>query len=154
MNATMEARLPKGMLRSLRLNTTPGPWRELEHARWLRPLPENTANKITFALLDTTLLGQAPARPDRMRAADWALRASTARANGPTPQLAHLCIAAHTDPQTGNGLCELDQMARTCGIPPAALPGALAQLASTGLLKSWRICQHSEDLHWILHTLP
>ena len=153
MSATMEVRLSKGMLRSLRLNTTPDPWRELEHARWLRPLPENATNKIVVALLDATLLGQAPARPDRMRAADWALRVSTAGAIGPALQLAYLYIAAHTDPQTDSGLCELDQMARACGISPAALSGILRQLASTGMLNCWKICPNLEDLHWTLHGL-
>ncbi|PJM91460.1 hypothetical protein [Streptomyces sp. CB01373] len=153
MSTTMEARLSKGVLRSLRLNTTPGPWRELEHARWLRPLPESTANEIVVALLDAAVLGQAPARPDRMRAADWALRASTAGAIGPVPQLMHLYLAAHTDPHAGSGLCELDQMARACGVSPAVLPGTLDQLAATGLLKSWQACPDSEDLHWTLHAL-
>ncbi|MFJ1656435.1 hypothetical protein ACIOC2_34705 [Streptomyces sp. NPDC088337] len=153
MNANMEARLSKGVLRSLRLNTTPGLWHELDHARWLRPLPESTANEIVVALLDATLLSQAPARPDRMRSADWALRASTAGAIGPVPQLAYLYLAAHTDPEAGSGLCELDQMARACGISPAALSDTLGQLASTGLLKSWQVCPDSEDLHWILHAL-
>ncbi|MGW0955341.1 hypothetical protein ACWDAO_07750 [Streptomyces sp. NPDC001212] len=153
MNAKMEARLSKGVLRSLRLNTTPGLWRELDHARWLYPLPESTANEIVVALLDATLLGQAPARPDRMRAADWALRASTAGATGPVPRLAYLYLAAHTDPEVGSGLCELDQIARACGISPSALPNTLSQLASTGLLKTGRVRPDSEDLHWILHAL-
>ncbi|MFB7738479.1 hypothetical protein ACFC08_29665 [Streptomyces sp. NPDC056112] len=152
-NAEMHVRLPKGVLRSLRLDATPGLWHELDHARWLRPLPESTANKIVVALLDATLLGQAPARPDRMHAADWALRASAAGAIGPAPRLAYLYLAAHTDSEAGNGLCELGQMARACGISPAALSGTLGQLASTGLLKSWQVCPDSEDLHWILHLL-
>ncbi|MFJ3339135.1 hypothetical protein [Streptomyces sp. NPDC086766] len=152
MSSKMEARLSKGVLRSLRLNTTPDPWHELEYARWLRPLPENAANEIAVALLDAALLGQAPARPDRMQAADWALRASPAGATGTVPQLAHLYLAAHTDPQAGSGLCELQQMTRACGISPAVLSGTLDQLASTGLLKSWQFCPASEDLRWILHA--
>ncbi|MGW4825780.1 hypothetical protein ACWEP4_44810 [Streptomyces sp. NPDC004227] len=149
MNATMHVRLPKGVLRSLRLNAIQGPWHELEHARWLRTVPANAANEVVAELLDAALLGQAPARPDRMRAADWALRASssvTAGAIGPLPRLASVYLAAQTDPETGSGLSELDQMARACGVPLAELPALLDQLAATGLLRSWQACSDSGDL--------
>ncbi|MEU1006390.1 hypothetical protein ABZ375_38595, partial [Streptomyces tibetensis] len=153
MNTKMHARLPNGVLRSLRLNAVPNPWRELEHARWLRITPATAANEVVVELLDAALLGQAPARPDRMRAADWALRASsssTAGTTGPLPQLASAYLAAHADPQTGSGLSELDQMARACGVPLEELPALLAQLAATGLLRSWQACPDSGDLHWTL----
>lgn len=152
MNIRMHVRLPNGVLRSLRLNAVQDPWRELEHARWLRIIPGNAANEVAAELLDAALLGQAPARPDRMRAADWALRASssTARAIGPLPQLASTYLAAHADPQAGSGLSELDQIARACGVPPAELPPLLDQLAATGLLRSWQACPDSGDLHWTL----
>jgi hypothetical protein len=152
MNTKMNIRLPNGVLRSLRLHAVQDPWRELEHARWLRIIPANAANEVVAELLDAALLGQAPARPDRMRAADWALRASsssTAGTLGPLPQLASAYLAAHTDPQAGSGLSELDQMARACGIPLAQLPVLLDQLAAAGLLRSWQACPDSGDLHWI-----
>ncbi len=152
-NTTMHIRLPNGVLRSLRLNAVQDPWRELEHARWLRIIPGNAVNEVVAELLDAALLGQAPARPDRMRAADWALRASsssTARAIGPLPQLASAYLAAHADPQAGSGLSELDQMARACGLPLVELPTLLDQLAATGLLRSWQACPDSGDLHWTL----
>lgn len=153
MNARMQVRLPKGVLRSLRLNAASGPWRELEHARWLRPDPGNAPNEIAAELLDVTLLGQASARPDRRRAADWALRASSSAAVGtiePLPQLAGVYLAAHTDPESGSGLGELDQMARACGARPAELAGALDHLEATGLLGSWQACPDSGDLQWTL----
>lgn len=149
----LHVRLPHGVLRSLRLNALPDPWRELEHARWLRIIPATAANEVVAELLDAALLGQAPARPDRMRAADWALRAGsspTAGATGPLPQLASAYLAAHADPQTGSGLSELDQMARACGVPLAQLPTLLDQLAATGLLTLWQACPDSGDLHWTL----
>lgn len=100
-NTGMHVRLPNGVLRGLRLNTVQDPWRELEHARWLRIIPATAANEVAAELLDATLLGQAPARPDRIRAADWALRASspsTAGTTGPLPQLASAYLAANADP--------------------------------------------------------
>ncbi|WP_432199034.1 hypothetical protein [Streptomyces sp. bgisy027] len=153
MNTTMHVRLPNGVLRSLRLNAVQGPWRELEHARWLRIISATVANETVAELLDAALLGQAPARPDRMRAADWALRASsssTTGTTGPLPQLASTYLAAHADPHADSGLGELDQMARACGLPPAELPTLLDRLAATGLLRSWHACPDSGDLHWVL----
>ncbi|MFF6881442.1 hypothetical protein ACFY9S_40055 [Streptomyces sp. NPDC012474] len=152
-NIRMHVRLPNGVLRSLRLNAVQDPWRELEHARWLRIIPGNAANEVVVELLDAALLGQAPARPDRMRAADWALRvssSSTAKVIGPLPQLASAYLAAHADPQEGSGLGEFDQMARACGVPLVELPTLLDQLAATGLLRSWQACPDSGDLHWTL----
>ncbi|MEU7305382.1 hypothetical protein [Streptomyces sp. NPDC007206] len=153
MNTRMQVRLPKGVLRSLRLNTTPDPWRELEQARWLRTVPGNAANEIAAELLDVTVLGQAPARPDRRHAADWALRAGSscaAGAIGALPQLASVYLTAHTDPESSSGLGELDQMARACGTQPAELPAILDRLVATGLLGSWQACPASGDLQWTL----
>jgi hypothetical protein len=152
MNTHMRVRLSKGVLRSLRLDTAEGPWNELEHARWLRMAPGGAANEIAAELLDLTLLGQAPARPDRRRAADWALRASSsaARAIGPLPRLASVYFAANTDPELGTGLGDLEQMARACGTRPAELASMLDQLAITGLLGSWQACPDSGDLQWTL----
>lgn len=153
MNARMQVRLPRGVLRSLRLNTASGPWRELEHARWLRPASGNVANEIATELLDVTLLSQASACPDRRRAADWALRVGSSSAAGaaePLPRLAGVYLAAHTDPESRAGLGDLDQMARACGAPAAELPSTLDQLVTTGLLGSWQACPDSGDLQWIL----
>ena len=152
MNTRMQVRLPRGVLRSLRLNAASGPWHELEHARWLRPAAGN-ADEIAAELLDVTLLSQAPARPDRRRAADWVLRVGSSPAAGaaePLPRLAGVYLAAHTDPESGTGLGELDQMARACGVRPAELLGTFDQLAATGLLGPWQVCQDSGDLQWTL----
>ncbi|MEV0210858.1 hypothetical protein AB0H97_37325 [Streptomyces sp. NPDC050788] len=151
MNTHMRIRLPKGVMRSLRLDAAPGPWAELEHARWLRIAPGRTADEIAAELLDVTLLGQAPARPDRRRAADWALRASSpsaVRAIGPLPRLATVYLAANTDPETGTGLGDLEQMARACGTQAAELSGTLDQLVAAGSLRSWQTCSDSGDLQW------
>ncbi|MET9562207.1 hypothetical protein [Streptomyces tauricus] len=155
MNATMRVRLARGLLRSLRLDS-PGPWRELEQARWLRPRSTGSVNEVGVELLDVTVLDQAPARPDRTQAADWALRvASPAAAQGsadPLLQLTALYLTAHTDPGTGTGRTDLDQMARACGTLPEQLPGLLGQLIAKALLASWQACWDTEELTWDLRT--
>ncbi|MFD6432082.1 hypothetical protein [Streptomyces venezuelae] len=152
MDAAMHVRLSKGLLRSLRLDT-PGPWHELERARWLRSAPARAANELVAELLDATLLGQAPARSDRRHAADWALRAgcpSRAGTAEPLVQLASVYLAAHTDPQTGSGWSELEQMARAGGTEPAELPHVFDRLVATRLLRTWNADPDAEDLHWTL----
>ncbi|MFJ4836200.1 hypothetical protein ACIP79_40870 [Streptomyces sp. NPDC088747] len=157
MNASMRVRLARGLLRSLRLDS-PDPWHELEQARWLHVSPASGANEVTAELLDATLLDQAPARPDRTQAADWALRiaclAPAQAPAGPLLQLTALYLTAHADPGTGVGAAELDQLARACGTPSAQLPDLLDQLVSTKLLASWQTCHHMEDLIWNLWALP
>ncbi|MFH9008986.1 hypothetical protein ACH4E5_37835 [Streptomyces afghaniensis] len=152
-DTAMQVRLPKGMLRSLRLNT-PDLWRELEHARWLRISLASAVNEIRADLLDAALLSQTPARPDRTQAADWALRiagpSAAGATAGPLLQLASLYLTAHADPNTGAGMTGLDQMARACGTQPADLPNTLDQLVVAGLLISWQICRDWGDLYWTL----
>jgi hypothetical protein len=148
MNHSGQVQLTQGLLRSMRLDT-PRPWHELQQAQWLRILPERTAKEVAAELFDITLLEQAPARPDRRCAAQWALRASSrASANEALPQLASLYLAAHTTAEEGTGQSEADTMARACGTDPATLHHVLMSLAATGLLRSWRACQDSGDLHW------
>lgn len=150
MNAQSQVRLPAGVLRSLRLADGPAPWRELEHARWLRTTSP-AANAVVAELLDATLLSQAPARPDRLQAADWALRVghrARAGAIGSLPHLASVYLAAHSVPETGHGLCEFDRMTHDCAIDHAVLPDVLDQLAGAGLFASWQVCPDSGDLHW------
>ncbi|MGW3687105.1 hypothetical protein [Streptomyces sp. NPDC005125] len=70
--------LPAGLLRGMRLGRDLAPWDELEEARWLLRLPHPTEQMgprtAAGQLLDATVLTQEPARRDRQRAADWALR--------------------------------------------------------------------------------
>ncbi|MDT9701508.1 hypothetical protein [Streptomyces sp. P17] len=150
MNAQAQVRLPAGLLRSLRLADSPASWRELERARWLCTT-SSAANAVVIELLDATLLSQAPARPDRMQAADWALRAgrpAQVGTAGSLPQLASAYLAAHSVPETGYGLCEFDRMRHDCGILPTELHGLLDQLVGADLLTSWHVCPDSGDLHW------
>ncbi|MDX3315167.1 hypothetical protein P1S61_40215 [Streptomyces sp. ME08-AFT2] len=154
MNAAANVQLPTGILRGLRLGHCSEPWQELERARWLSRItaaPEVDTPTVAARLFDATLLTQSPARPDRRRAADWALRAARparVAAGGPLPQLAAVCLAAYTPPEAGNGLTEVDRMARDCGLDPSALPDVLDQLATAGFLASWNVCPDSGDLRW------
>ncbi|MFF2367825.1 hypothetical protein ACFVU0_34635 [Streptomyces sp. NPDC058122] len=148
---TLHVRLPRGILRSLHLDAQE-PFHCLEQAHWLHIAIPSASRQITVRLLDTTLLGQAPARPDRRRAADLALRVgspSRTGAGGPLQQLVVTCLAAHTD-MSGNGWSEPGRMARGCGLSPGQLPDLLDQLTVAGILAAWQGCPYSEDLHWKL----
>ncbi|MFF9378218.1 hypothetical protein ACF1BB_27305 [Streptomyces griseoluteus] len=148
---TLHVRLPRGLLRSLHVDA-PELWHDLEQVHWLRTSLTSTRNEIIAELVDPGLLGQAPARPDRRRAADWALRAGrpskTGQAGG-LQQLASIYIAAHTDAR-GEGLAEPDRLARACGLRISELSCLLDLLMATGVLGAWRACPYTEDLHWTL----
>ncbi|WP_241266746.1 hypothetical protein [Streptomyces scabichelini] len=153
MNVTAEVRLSAGLLRSLRLGNDPAPWRELEQARLLYRIPDSIGTTVVARLLDAALLAQSPARPDRLRAADWALRAARpARvgAIGSIPQLATVYLTAHTNPDVDHGLSEMDRMAYDCGLTSTVLPGVLDQLVAIGSVKSWDWSPGSGDLSWTL----
>ncbi len=147
--------LSTGVLRSLRLGSVSAPWRELERARWLRaslPLPPCAGPVVAAQLLDAGLYTQHPARPDRLNAADWALRtASRARAgSAPLPRLAAVCLACYTAPENRHASAELDRLAHECGLTGTAFTGALGQLAGSGFLSSWNLASASGDLEWTL----
>lgn len=150
MDLRMQVRLPAGVLRSLRL-TDPQGWQELEQACWLSRAPDPLPNAVVAELRDPTLLGQSPSRPDRRRAADWALRAGrearAARA-GALLQLMSVYVAAHSDPAIGRGLAESERIARECGTEQDGLPQALACLEEIGVCQGWRICAVTGDVQW------
>ncbi|MGW5768669.1 hypothetical protein ACWEVY_05925 [Streptomyces longwoodensis] len=146
---SLHVRLPRGLLRGLRLGA-PGLWQDLEQTHWLHTSPTSTRSEIIATLFDPGLLGQAPARPDRRRAADWALRAGRLRKAeqaGELQQLARVYLVAHTD-TGGRGLAEPDRMAQACGLQPEELHSLLDQLTATRVLRSWRHCPYTGDLHW------
>ncbi|QCD60821.1 hypothetical protein CEB94_29420 [Streptomyces hawaiiensis] len=151
-NAVLRVDLPAGLLRSLRIDS-PAACRELERARWLSVVAGPGTEGVALQLRDATLLTQAPARPDRRRAADWALRrGSLARTRGTEPrlQLLGVYLAAYSDPDLGVGLREYDRVVHDCGMPDHRLSRALHDLADNGVLKTWQICPDSGDLHWKL----
>lgn len=154
MDSGGRVRLPTGVLRSLRLDRDPLPWSELEQARWLRRMPTvpGSANGVAVAqVLAGVWFAQRPARPDRRRAAGWALRmASGGRvgAGDPTLRLTALWLAAHTDASASRGCTEMDRIAHECGLAPEVVFRALDRLATS--LVSRSVAFDSGDLYWEL----
>lgn len=151
MNDAARATLPFGVLRSLRLGLAPASWDELSRARWLRPTPPS-GHAVAVQLLDAGLLGQHPARPDRLQAADWALRTASQVRTGATPlqRLAALSLAARIPRGSGQGSAEADLVARECGIEVALLLPLLDQLMAKGVLTTWKRTPETGDLHWMM----
>ncbi|MFF2511709.1 hypothetical protein [Streptomyces sp. NPDC058086] len=152
-NAVLRVGLPAGLLRSLRIDSVEA-CRELERARWLSVVAGPGTAGVTLQLRDATLLTQDPARPDRRRAADWALRHGSlaqTRVTEPRLQLLSVCLAAHSDRGSGAGLREYERIMHDCGMPEHDLSRALCALADSGVLKTWQVCPDSGDLRW---TLP
>ncbi|MFJ9893487.1 hypothetical protein ACIQPR_09145 [Streptomyces sp. NPDC091280] len=155
MNAYMRVDLPAGLLCGLRVDAVEA-CRELERARWLGVANGTGTTGVTAELRDVTLLSQASARPDRRRAADWALRTgSPARIGAAEPlRLAGIYLAAHSDPSLGEGRSECDRIIRDCGLHGEGFHGALTRLTANGVLDGWRICPASGDVHWTLAPRP
>ncbi|MFC3574242.1 hypothetical protein ACFOZ0_13355 [Streptomyces yaanensis] len=149
MNNSAQVRLPHGVVRSLRLEPATDSWRELIEAGLLRPLPPDHA--IAVQMLDAGLLTQHPARPDRLRAADWALRGThPARTSSPLLRLAALSFIVRTALGSDHGVAETDHVARECGVPAAALPSLLEQLVIAGVLATWQAARDAGELSWKL----
>ncbi|MEU1517966.1 hypothetical protein ABZ490_38450 [Streptomyces sp. NPDC005811] len=152
MNAQMRVTLPAGVPHSLSVGAAQA-CRELEQARWLRLDAPPGAAGTAAQLLDAALLAQPPARPDRRRAADWALRTGCPARIGmaePRMQLLGTSLVAHSDPSSGDGVRESDRVLRDCGLPERELAHGLDRLAGSGVLEMWQICPHSGDVHWTL----
>ncbi len=155
MNDSAQVRLPLGVLRSLRLEPATDSWRDLHQARWLcatLPASHSNARAVVIQLLDVGLFAQCPARPDRLAAADWALRAACGIRMGCAPfsQLIAMCIKAHTAPESTHGTAEVDQLARECGLAATDFTDALDQLTAAGHISSWSVQSASGDLYWTL----
>ncbi|MEV7031690.1 hypothetical protein AB0N99_15855 [Streptomyces sp. NPDC093272] len=151
MNISAQVKLSFGVLRSLRLEAAADAWRELRDAGLIRTLPSD-GRAVVVQILDPGLLTQHPARPDRLRAADWAMRGLCPARTGSTPplQLAALFAIAWTDRGTGQGATEMDQMARECGSPIAALPPVLNQLVTAEVLTTWQAVPEAGELRWCI----
>jgi hypothetical protein len=153
MDSRMQVRLPVGVLRGLRLST-PRLWQELEEARWLRTLP-GSRGEVIAELMDSALLSQYPSRPDRHRAADWALRAGRAArtaGEGPHVQLLSIYTCALSDPATGQGQGEIDRVQRECALEKHDVITALDRLVAIGSCAWWRTHPDTGDVHWCCTT--
>ncbi|WP_326718887.1 hypothetical protein OHT59_04710 [Streptomyces sp. NBC_00243] len=151
MNESAQVRLPYGVLRSLRLESATDSWHELNEAGLLHTLPSDKRT-VAVQILDAGLLTQHPARPDRLRAADWAMRTVCRARVGSIPllQLAALFLVARTTRGSDHGMAEMDQIARECGFPVTALPPLLNQLMEAGILTTWQVAPEAGDLLWRL----
>ncbi|MFE4958948.1 hypothetical protein ACFRCW_34210 [Streptomyces sp. NPDC056653] len=142
----------------MRLSSHITPHRELAEARWLHsPAAPPAAGHggFTAQLLDAAVLTQAPARSDRARAADWALRVCRAgqlRPLGPVPRLLALALTAQAPAAAENGLGERDQLAYMCGLTTRELTHVLDLLVDAGFLQSWQFDPSTEDAVWSLAT--
>jgi len=147
MNTRMRVVLPRGMLRSLGIDAAEA-CSELGQTRWLNRVDGPGTGGIAAQLRDSALLAQPPARPDRRQAADWALRRGSPVRMGvaePRQRLLGVYLMAHSDPWSGAGLRECDQVLRNRGMPVQELldvmnpfwkrgRSARAQATCTGLL--------------------
>jgi hypothetical protein len=130
-------------------------WDELEDARWLRRLPhptEQTGHRTAAAqLLDATVLTQEPARRDRHRAADLALRAVSRpclRALPTADRLTALVLTAHHSPGAGWTSMEADRLTRTCGLGQNMLTATLDRLVSVNAVGAWTFEPVTDDVSW------
>ncbi|WP_326647276.1 hypothetical protein [Streptomyces sp. NBC_01750] len=148
-----QVRMPIGLLRSLRLAHDPALWTELEQHCWLRVLQPGTTlphvRTLTAQLIDP--LSRAPGRPDRLQAADWALRITAAaplRALPANARLSALALAAHHSPGHARTGVEADRLRRACGLHSSGLGTLLDQLLAAGTLTSWTCDPATDELHW------
>nr|WP_237556638.1 hypothetical protein [Streptomyces sp. SID5464] len=152
MNVYMQVQLPAGLLRGLRIDARETCY-ELERARWLNVVNGPGAGGVAAKLRDAALLAQSPARPDRRRAADWALRTGRPARTGEAEHrlwLLRVYLAAHSHPSSGEGLSECDRIIRDCGLHDQGFHSALTRLTATGIVEEWRICPNSGDVRWRL----
>jgi hypothetical protein len=150
MNDSAQVKLSYGVLRSLRLGSGVGPWRELNESGLLHT-GSSDQRTIAVQILDAGLLTQHPARPDRLRAADWALRCvCPARTSTPLLRLAALAFVARTARTSDQGVSEVEHVARECGVRAAALPSLLGQLVTAGVLASWQTAPETGEVSWRL----
>ncbi|MFE9400095.1 hypothetical protein [Streptomyces flavidovirens] len=155
--ASAHVYIPAGLLRGMRLSSSRAPLEELEDTRWLHsPTGEPSDHYrqgLTARILDATVRTQAPARRDRARAADWALRichAKHIRVLDVAPRLLALALASHTPAGSTHGLVELDQLTRICGLEPRQLTDQLDLLAAARCVQYWTFEPSTEDLTWAL----
>jgi hypothetical protein len=147
--------VPTGLLRGMRLGSYRKPLKELTDAHWLysatAELSERQHQGFSAYILDATVRTQAPARPDRARAADWALRVSHAKhihQLDAAPRLLALALSSHTPAGTAHGLAERVQLTRVCGLGPRELAESLDSLVAAHCLQDWTLEPNTEDLKW------
>jgi len=147
-NAHGCVRLPAGLLRSMRLHRRTEVWQELAQDGWLE-LPDSRAAFPQARLLDDAVLGQAPGRSARRRAAHWALKPApftVAAAAQPADRLTALVLAAHTT--TAGTTAEMAVVARLCGHSPQQTEVLLDRLVADRTLAAWHLQRDTDEVYW------
>ncbi|WP_327293551.1 MULTISPECIES: hypothetical protein [unclassified Streptomyces] len=145
-------RLPGGLLRSMRMSRPPALAEELREVGWLELEGPWRGAAITAQLLDVTLLFPEPARSERLRACDWALRVATVPAVRTLPvseRLVALALAAHRSPAGRAGRIDSGQLHRGCGLDPVAMEAALRRLVDASVIAAWWWDLDADELCWI-----
>jgi hypothetical protein len=142
------ARLPAGLLRSMRLHRHTEAWQELAQDGWL-DLPDPRAAPLQVWLLDDAVLNQAPGRSARRRAAHWALKPSplvVAASAKPADRLTALVLAAHTT--EAGPAADMAVVARLCGHSPQQTAVLLDRLVAGRTLAAWHHQRDTDEVHW------
>lgn len=142
-------RLPRGLLRGMRLRGRTELWEELEHADWLR----RTVGRHPYVearLLDAALLSQQDSRA-RARAAQWAMRPTPLAVPAglpPAVRLTALALASHTSDDACS--TDLKVLARLCGHSPQQTAELLDRLVASHALTAWRHNRETDEVFWWL----
>ncbi|MEU8795009.1 hypothetical protein [Streptomyces sp. NPDC048643] len=142
------ARLPAGLLRSMRMHRRAEVWQELVADGWL-DLPVTRAAFMHVRLLDEAILDQAPGRSARRRAAHWALQPSPLPippAAASAERLTALVLASHAD--ASGTSADLAVVARLCGHSRQQMGELLDRLVARRILAAWHHQPDTDDVHW------
>ncbi|MBT2393941.1 hypothetical protein J7E87_32160 [Streptomyces sp. ISL-1] len=148
--------LPAGLLRGMRLHHVAAFWHQLEEHHWLHlARPNATGAAVIAQLIDP--LNRAPGRAGRLRAADWALRATSSPRVRDLPvgtRLAWLALASHTSPAHPRTSADTDRVSRACGTDAARIGPLLDQLLAAGMISDWDHAPDTDELIWATSPPP
>ncbi|MCZ0991777.1 hypothetical protein O1M54_50805 [Streptomyces diastatochromogenes] len=148
-DARGHARLPAGLLRSMRLHGRTEIWEELAHGAWLQS-PDLRSTRVEVQLLDAAVLEQVPGRRARCRAAHWALHPTPLHlpaASPPALRLITLVLAAHTGDHTVHSI-DMDALTRLSGHSTHQTAELLDRLVAVHALAAWHPNQYTDEVLW------
>ncbi|MEU9347999.1 hypothetical protein AB0D74_43070 [Streptomyces sp. NPDC048278] len=151
-DACGRARLPAGLLRSMRLSGRREIWEELAHGAWLQ-YPDLRSTPVEVRLLDATALDQAPGRPARCRAADWALRPVPLflpATSPPALRLIALVLAAYYTSDRVARRLDMEVLTRLSGHSRQQTAELLDRLVAVRALAAWRQDRDTDEVLWEL----
>nr|WSY48830.1 hypothetical protein OG999_00800 [Streptomyces sp. NBC_00886] len=142
------ARLPAGLLHSMRLYRRTEVWQELAQDGWLDLFAPQAAF-LQVQLLDDAVLDQAPGRSAPRRAAHWALQPApltVPAAAKPAERLTAVVLAAHTT--AAGPTADMAVLARLCGHSPRQTGVLLDRLVAGRTLSAWHHQRDTDEVHW------